>query len=283
MAQGSAASKKPGLSREQVAELYTDVRKAMAQIKNGEIPSRKGAPAAGSDAAAAKVIAMEIKKAMARDSKSGKAAGASDSSSIGSDARDLMRYSDVPPPLTRHRGTTVAFGMICVLGALKLALSGVEALGVLEVRPAMASMSAEQSHGTFGPGYSREEVRLLQSLDARRVELEEQSKKLEAKGRELDVRDREFTVRAAQLKDLADKLKVDREHTEKKRDVQIEQLANVYSSMGPQEAAQLLEQLDVVIALPLIERMPEKKIGQILGLMGRERALTLTKMLSASR
>jgi flagellar motility protein MotE (MotC chaperone) len=41
-----------------------------------------------------------------------------------------------------------------------------------------------------------------------------------------------------------------------------------------------MEQLDVQIALSLIERMPEKKIGQILALMSKERALTLTKMLS---
>jgi flagellar motility protein MotE (MotC chaperone) len=274
----AVASKKPGLSREQVAELYTDVRKAMAQMKSGAAPKRK---VAGSDAEAAKAIAMEIKKAMARDPKSSAASAASDAGSATS--MQFSRFSDVPPPETGNRGALVALGFVCLLGVMKITLSGVEALGLFDVQPAMASVASADPKGVFGPGYSKEEVRVLQSLDSRRTELEQRSKKLDERSRELEVRDREFTIRSAQLRDLADRLKTDRERTEKRRDAQVEQLANVYSSMGPQEAAQLLEQLDVAIALPLIERMPEKKIGQILGLMGRERALMLTKMLSVSR
>ena len=57
-------------------------------------------------------------------------------------------------------------------------------------------------------------------------------------------------------------------------------LANVYGSMNPQEAATLIEKLDSQIALGLITRMPEKRIGQILALMSPEKALTMTKMLS---
>ncbi len=277
-----SSAKKPGLSRDQVAELYSDVKKAMSQIKNGTAPVKKAA-ASGSDAAAAKAIAMEIKKAMARDSKGSSPHTGNDSSTGAMGLTEFSRFSDVPPPARSNRGTMTALGFICALGVLKLALSGIEASGLFDVHPAMAAMATEQSKSTFGPGYSREEVRVLQSLDARRMELDAQAKKLDAKTRELEVRDREFTIRSSQLKDLADRLKTDREKTEKKRDVQVEQLANVYSSMGAQEAAQLLEQLDVAIALPLIERMPEKKIGQILGLMGRERALMLTRMLSTSR
>jgi len=288
---------KPGLSRQDVAELYTDVRRAMAQVKSGAAPQRKATGAASSDAEAAKIIALEIKKAMARDS-SPKPGGPQQNSvsqqssykssdHVGYNVGDNInssRFSDIAPPGPSQRAGIVALGLVCVLGILKLTLSGVDALGVLDVKTAQASIiSSEQNQGVFGGGYSREEVRLLQSLDGRRVELEEQTKKVEGREREFEMRDREFTVRTAQLKTLADRLKTDRERTEKKRDVQVEQLANVYSSMGAQEAAQLLEQLDVTISLPLIERMPEKKIGQILGLMSRERALVLTKMLSASR
>jgi flagellar motility protein MotE (MotC chaperone) len=50
--------------------------------------------------------------------------------------------------------------------------------------------------------------------------------------------------------------------------------------MNPPEAAHLLEQLDVQVALSLIERMPEKRIGQILSLMNAQRALELTNLLS---
>jgi flagellar motility protein MotE (MotC chaperone) len=75
-------------------------------------------------------------------------------------------------------------------------------------------------------------------------------------------------------------LKIERQKGERQRDTQLDQLANVYGSMNPPEAAHLLEQLDIQIAQALIERMPEKRIGQILALMNAQRALELTNRLS---
>jgi flagellar motility protein MotE (MotC chaperone) len=75
-------------------------------------------------------------------------------------------------------------------------------------------------------------------------------------------------------------LRVNREKDEKKRSDKLDQLANVYGSMNPPEAAALMEQLDVTIALELIQKMPEKRIAQILALMTPNKALTITRMLS---
>jgi flagellar motility protein MotE (MotC chaperone) len=88
-------------------------------------------------------------------------------------------------------------------------------------------------------------------------------------------------VRLTELKELSERLKAEREKGEKQRNVQLDQLANVYGSMNPPEAAHLLEQLDINIAHSLIQRMPEKRIGQILSLMNAERALELTNRLSS--
>ena len=84
-----------------------------------------------------------------------------------------------------------------------------------------------------------------------------------------------------ELKEVTERLKIEREKGEKQRNVQLDQLANVYGSMNPPEAAHLLEQLDINIAHSLIQRMPEKRIGQILALMNAERALELTNRLSS--
>jgi flagellar motility protein MotE (MotC chaperone) len=150
-------------------------------------------------------------------------------------------------------------------------------MGLVGIENAQATL---QPQAVAPVRFGKEEVKVLTSLDSRRAELTERSKALDDREKQLSIRDREFAVRVAQLKELTDQLKNDREKSDKKRSAQIEQLANVYGSMSPQEAAQLMEQLDVQIALSLIERMPEKKIGQILALMSKERALTLTKMLS---
>ena len=82
------------------------------------------------------------------------------------------------------------------------------------------------------------------------------------------------------MRDITEKLKLERDKGEKQKQSQLDQLANVYGSMNPPEAAKLLEQLDVQIALSLIERMPEKRIGQILALMNQDKALAITNLLS---
>ena len=61
--------------------------------------------------------------------------------------------------------------------------------------------------------------------------------------------------------------------------MQVEQLAKIYSAMSPEESAKLMEELDITIALGLMSKMSEKRIGQILSLMDKEKALKMSKML----
>jgi len=159
----------------------------------------------------------------------------------------------------------------------KIAVSALEAIGVGEVQPAQATVVALPS----GPQWSKEETKILTSLDHRRAELEERARRLEQREHEFVARDRDLAVRLTDLKELTERLKIEREKGDKQRGSQLEQLANVYGSMNPPEAAHLLEQLDIQIALSLIQRMPEKRIGQILSLMNAERALELTNRLSS--
>jgi flagellar motility protein MotE (MotC chaperone) len=131
-----------------------------------------------------------------------------------------------------------------------------------------------------GPQWSKEEVKILTALDSRRVELEERGTRMEQRESDFVAKERELALRLTELKELSDKLRTEREKGDKQRGSQLEQLANVYGSMNPPEAAHLLEQLDIQVSLSLIERMPEKRIGQILALMNPQRALELTNMLS---
>jgi flagellar motility protein MotE (MotC chaperone) len=106
------------------------------------------------------------------------------------------------------------------------------------------------------------------------------SSRLDQRETELQNKDKEFVVKLAQIRELTEKLRVEREKDQKKDIAQLDQLANIYGAMAPQESARLIEQLDVTIALPLLQRMPEKRMGQILPLMSPERALVITKLLS---
>lgn len=275
-------SKKNKLTREQAEELYKDLQTTVAAlrfkgaVKNPVAPKSKEkrikpSPLKGysSEGAfrhgASNAVAAEIAQTIS-ESLSGDRAGMRSRSSIS--------------------GQRVAFACVIFFAVVKVVLSALEASGVATAAPAMATMASSGSAPALpaipssSQSYSKEELHVLSALDARRVELEERNRKLDEKGEDIDRREREFAVKLTELRELTDALKNDREKSDKKRSVQLDQLANVYSAMDPKEAAALIEQLDVTIALELVSRMPEKRIGQILGLMNSGKALAITRLLS---
>lgn len=277
------ATKKKSMSRDEVAELYRDLQANMALLK-----SKKGASKPSGTSSVAAQIAASIKQAMARDDN--RPSAASRPSALGESLGDTpSQGGDVAGPAGRpDRGAYAAVMLVLFFAVTKVALSALDASGVATATPAQASIVQPSNAGLFKDFHerapngeiAREELAILTALDARRAELEERRKSLEERANELDRRDREFVTRLTELRELNERLKAERERDDKRRSAQLDQLANVYGSMNPPEAAQLLQQLDITIALALVERMPEKRIGQILSLMERERALMLTKMLS---
>lgn len=231
------------MTRSEVTELYKDVHSAMKQIKGAKEGENSGAS----------------ENLQEKDSRF--------------DHRKLNTTSDI--------GQKTAIGFVILLVALRLGISGLEYSGLAKSSNANATMkniTAVQP----APAYPKESIEILSALDARRTELDVRATKLEERAEDLDARDREFSVKIAQLRELTQKLKMERDLNQKKRGLQIDQLANVYGSMEPSEAAKLIDQLDITISLDLLKRMPEKRIAQILSLMSPERALTVTRMLSTA-
>jgi flagellar motility protein MotE (MotC chaperone) len=268
------------MSREEAAELYRDLQKAMASVRSGG-GAAKAKGKGTQSASVGEMIAREISKAMKKDDLAAAKGGRGFVDSPPVDDNPPMTHfaGDISPTPGWGRNSAIAF-VLCV-ASFKVVLSAMEAVGFATVTPAEASIAVAPAAPRLpADGFSREEIKILTSLDTRRAELEERSKKIEARSQDLDRRDREFVTRLAELRDLTAKLGTERDRDQRKRSGQLEQLANVYGSMNPQEAAQLIEQLDVTIALGLIEKMPEKRIGQILATMKPEKALALTKLLS---
>jgi flagellar motility protein MotE (MotC chaperone) len=173
-------------------------------------------------------------------------------------------------------GQGMALMLIAFLGCAKITLSAIEYTGIARIEEAKAVVTRAPS----GPQWTKEQSKILTALDSRRVELEERSGRLDKREGDLVAKERELAVRLTELKDLTERLKIEREKGDKQKSAQLDQLSNVYGSMNPPEAAHLLEQLDVQVALSLVERMPEKRMAQILALMNAQRALELTNLLS---
>lgn len=245
-----AADKKKKMSREQAMELYDDLQRTMVQILNNT---------SGPDPKAAAPSGAPQRPPVPQ----GPAA----------------RVSLSPGRRKRDLGQIYALGAMAFLSMVKIAIGGLEVAGFGKVPVAQAAV-VQPLRPIVEEKFNKQEIELLKKLDSRRAELEQRKRSLDERAQDLDRRDREFAARLTQLRELTGKLQGERQNNDKKKSTQIEQLANVYGAMNPPEAAALLEQLDVTTALALIEKMPEKRIGQILALMTAERALMLTKMLS---
>ena len=282
-------SKQKTLSREEAAELYRDVRKAMSTVKSK--PTKTSKIVTGPDLPPeelkvfAKSIAQSISKSMANDKQPPPEAVKSFAREETADAIERMQLESETSSSPMPQGQLTAIAAVLLFAGFKVFLGILEVTGLASATPVEAAMMSQNRPAQIAQvagaqGFSKDEIRLLTQLDQRRAELEERSRKLDTREAELGKRDNEFVTKLTELRELTSTLRVEREKGEKKKSSQLEQLANVYGSMAPNEAATLMEQLDVTIALDLLSRMPEKRIGQILALMHPERALTITKMLS---
>lgn len=257
------------LTREQANELYDNLQKAMnTMFAKKDQKSATSAAQPSSKATVSEATARAASKgAYAKTSGMGR----STQTSAGT------RASSARFAVKRMNGNAAAVMVVGFFCCAKVTLSALEASGVGRVETAQAVIMRPQA---TGPQWSKEEVKILTALDSRRVELEERTARIEQRESDFSSKERELAVRLTELKELSEKLKIEREKGDKQRGTQLEQLANVYGSMNPPEAAHLLEQLDIQVSLSLIERMPEKRIGQILSLMNPQRALELTNLLS---
>lgn len=132
-------------------------------------------------------------------------------------------------------------------------------------------------------GWTAVERKLLLELDDRRVELEKRREALERREDDLNKREAEISARVAELRTLTRTLQEHRNTKDNQYESRMEQLANVYGSMPPQEAAPLIAKLDEQIALELLQRLPGKRMGQVLSMMNQDRAIELTKLLTDRR
>ncbi|HZR84491.1 MAG TPA: hypothetical protein VFD92_25555 [Candidatus Binatia bacterium] len=118
---------------------------------------------------------------------------------------------------------------------------------------------------------------LLSSITRRQAELAEREKELVAREERLQGYERDVTQKLQQLEDIEKRLKAGA--AAGPNDKVAVSLAKVYAAMRPAEAAPILEQMDDATVLRILGEMKEKQIGQILPLMGRDRAIVLTRSL----
>jgi flagellar motility protein MotE (MotC chaperone) len=268
------------LTKEQAQALYDDMHRAMqARLGAAVISEAKSVPSStsktpqgGSQTATTAAKRAAGNASYAKTAPSSKSTRSLARGTLANTSRIVSRLGS-GSALT---GQGLALTVLAFLGCAKVTLAVLEVTGVNRVEEASATIARIPA----GPRWTKEEAKILTALDARRVELEERGARLEKREGEFGAKERELAIRLTELKELSEKLKIEREKGDKQRNTQLDQLSNVYGSMNPPEAAHLLEQLDIQVALSLVERMPEKRMAQILSLMNAQRALELTNLLT---
>jgi flagellar motility protein MotE (MotC chaperone) len=132
-------------------------------------------------------------------------------------------------------------------------------------------------------GFSASEVEILQSLAARRAELDKREQQigqrealLKAAGGEVDRKIAELNKLRGELEDLLNKQKT-------AEDERINSLVKIYENMKPKDAANIFNTLDMDVLLPVIAKISERKSSPILAAMDPEKAREVTIKLAEQR
>jgi flagellar motility protein MotE (MotC chaperone) len=283
---------KGALSRDQVGELYGDLNGAVQSLRLRKIEAelaKKRGQVRNNDGLAAKLFGKRPKET-ARGYQPVRPTMADEVPFTGD--RAMVREG-----AGNSFGKVMLIGGIATFGFLKvLFTTGLVNASVPKIEEELGVIASPEAPA--GPGKTAEtavpvvrisasneaigqhEKQLLMELDTRRVELEQRKSGLDKREGDLKREAQVLTERMAELRTLTSKLNELRVERDRKYQTRLEQLANVYGAMGPNEAAVLIARLDDDTALELLQRMPEKRMGQILSFMDKDRAVDLTKILT---
>lgn len=133
------------------------------------------------------------------------------------------------------------------------------------------------------PRYTQTELDLLQNLSKRRDELDKREKELEIKSRVLDATEKRITDKMTEMKTMQGELSKVLVQYNEKQDGQIKSLVKIYENMKPDEAAAIMNELEMPILLDVIGKMSERKVAPVLANMNPKRARDVTQELAEKR
>lgn len=129
-------------------------------------------------------------------------------------------------------------------------------------------------------GLSHSEIRVLQSLSARRREIETREAEMETRARLLEVAESRLDERVGELTALRDEVESLLGALDQREEQDMSRLVALYERMEPRAAAPILITLSDDILIAVAARMAENKLAAILAEMPTEEAARLTMLLA---
>ena len=171
-----------------------------------------------------------------------------------------VRAADIAPPLTVAPETTRPPGGFPRLG--------------------------ERQDGVIGDGsnaISQAERALLEQLRARRAELEAREQTIASRELVLAAAEQRLGQRIEELTQLQQRLESMERTRGEREDAGWRGLVRTYENMRPREAAAIFEELELPVAIQIMDRMGERKMAPVIGAMRPEKARILTAELARHR
>lgn len=145
-----------------------------------------------------------------------------------------------------------------------------------EGTPAVAAVPAE-------PVFSAAEASVLESLSARRMELDQRSREIDLREQLLRATEKRVEGRIDELKEVEARVRAYIDDQEKASEEQMASLVKMYENMKPKDAARIFERLDMGVLLSVVERMSARKMAAVLADMDPVSAQELTVELATRR
>ena len=127
------------------------------------------------------------------------------------------------------------------------------------------------------------EMALLQSLAARRSELDVRESAIVEREALLTVAEQRLDEKLAELRALREELEGMLDQLDEEQEEHLQSLVRIYENMRPGDAARIFDGLDMDVLLQVLQRMSERKTAPILAAMQPERAREVTAELALRR
>jgi flagellar motility protein MotE (MotC chaperone) len=186
-------------------------------------------------------------------------------------AADAKTAAPAPDPLGLGENAPAA-------AAPAAADAAVPAAGLAPIAPVCAPTAAELAKEA---GLSPAELRVLQSLQSRRGELDARSQAIDTQMAVLAAAELKVDAKIKAFGALKDELNGMIGQADAKQDAEVTRLVTVYSKMKPDAAAAVMTQLDDRVRVPVAGKMKESVLAAILNKMAPAEAKKLTERLAA--
>jgi flagellar motility protein MotE (MotC chaperone) len=176
--------------------------------------------------------------------------------------------------------TQILISMLIVakilLGSIFLYRTGFPLFGESK---ALASEQKKESQTTQIKNGTKEikETIDLKFLIQKKAQFEKEEKRLAGKKSELLAIQDDINKKIAELTKIRDEIKSEKAIKKAAEEQQFKHLVKIYSAMKPQNAADLIDKLDIKLAIELLSKMKGDDVGKILSFVKIEKAAKISE------